>query len=254
MKSVISILVIIMFTLATGCTGPDDPEENMPDEGKTESLSGAETEKEEPSNSSTTVNDFKDEDYPESDVTENRPPVVKSINVETLTANPRDGFRVNVISEDPDGDSVDYIYQWKLNGEDIYGATDETLKWRDDFSKGDQLTIEVIPFDEEAEGVWKSEGTFTIPNAPPVIKSTPEGAVTGNSFSYRIIAEDPDGDPFTLSLENAPEDMVLNSETGEISWTFGSEDSGDYSIDIIATDEEGSYSIQNVQFTISGDN
>lgn len=196
--------------------------------------------------------EYEQPDAEEADDNENNPPVIKSIKIETVSNDPRDGFRAEIISEDPEGGEVDYMYQWKLNGEDLYGETGEFLEWKNEFGKGDRLSIEVIPFDDEAEGVWKSEGSFTIPNAPPVIKSSPEGAVSGNNFSYKVIAEDPDGDPVTLTLQNAPEGMELDPETGEITWTFSGDDSGSYNIDITATDSDGAYTVQNVSFTISG--
>lgn len=255
-KTLPALMALLLIIACTGADNGEDETELSENDTKTE-LNGKE--KEEVNNvdqQKLNSQDQEDEydEYGDTEEYENDPPVIKSIRIQTLSANPRDGFKADIVSEDPEGDEVDYIYQWKHNGEDIQGATESVLEWRDEFSKGDSISLEVIPYDDEAEGIWKSEGTFTIPNAPPVIRSSPEGAVSGNSFNYKVIAEDPDGDPFTLSLKNAPEDMGINNETGEIVWNFSSQDAGNYNIDIVATDDEGAYSVQNVTFTISEEN
>lgn len=181
----------------------------------------------------------------------NNPPRIRSITIETITADPRDGFKAVVESDDPEGGEVSYIYQWKHNGTDIIGATGETLEWREYFSKGDELSIEVIPYDEYAMGIWKSEGAIRIPNAPPVIKSSPHGTVSDGRFTYQVKAYDPDEDSITFSLQNEPEGMTIDSKSGEIDWEFSATDAGSYSIDIVVTDEEGAYSVQTISFSIS---
>ena len=66
------------------------------------------------------------------------------------------------------------LYQWKKNDEDIVGAVEEVLPWQEDFKKGDYISVEIVPFDGEDEGIWRSEEGFTIPNSPPKIVSQPE--------------------------------------------------------------------------------
>lgn len=253
-KMILTLFIIFMLAGCSDTENVDEQQDQTETNDTTEQTQTAEQSGPEPETEDNNA-DYEADTYTGRDeYEENKPPEIKSIVIETISANPRDGFRANIDSEDPEGDKIDYIYQWKLNGEDIQGATEQVLEWGEEFSKGDTLTLEVIPYDDEAEGIWKSEGTITIPNAPPVIKSNPEGAVEGNSFNYQVVAEDPDGDPVTISLKNAPDDMALNSETGQIVWEFSSDDAGDYNLDVIATDDEGAYSVQNVTFTISRGN
>jgi len=253
MKLITGLLLISSFSVLVSCSGNNNDQKKSTE---SETNNGKEITQTSTGNEQKNLEAGKSETYTESDIsndtneTENRPPRIKSIKIETITSSPRDGFRADIVSEDPDGDEVGYIYQWKHNGEEIFGATEDTLDWHDDFHKGDKLTIDVIPYDDEAEGIWKSEGSITIPNSPPVITSTPDNAVSGNKFNYDVIANDPDGDPITFTLKNAPEGMSIETDTGVINWEFTNDDAGDYSMDIVVTDSDGAYAVQNVAFSI----
>src|SRR3989304_3931172 len=106
---------------------------------------------------------------------QNRLPEVTSIRIAYVTDNnPRDGLKAVIQAKDPDGDEISFKYLWKINGEEIVGATDEALEWQNEFKKGDKITLEVIPFDGKEEGLWRIEGGFSIPNSPPKITSATE--------------------------------------------------------------------------------
>ena len=255
MRSITGLFILTAFVVLISCSGNDKDDSKVTPANQKNALNSKATSNkqiehktEENSNADST------DIYSNDKEIENRPPKIKSIKIETITSNPRDGFRADIVSEDPDGDEVGYIYQWKLNDEEIFGATEDTLEWHDDFHKGDKITIEVIPYDDNAEGVWKSEGSITIPDSPPVITSTPENAVTGNSFNYEVKANDPDGDPLTFSLKNAPQGMSIDPSSGSIDWEFTDNDAGDYSMEIIVKDPDGAYAVQNVSFSIKKPN
>ncbi len=160
------------------------------------------------------------------------------------------GFKAVVEGKDIDGDEMSLRYQWKRNGEDLVGAVGEVLEWQEDFKKGDNIAVEVIPFDGKDEGVWKTEGGFIIPNSPPKIVSEPEARMEGGKFSYTVKAEDPDGDPVEFTLKNAPEGMAIEPSTGIITWEFEEKDVGEYKTEVIASDPEGAEDVQIVNLTI----
>ncbi|UKP00954.1 colicin E3/pyocin S6 family cytotoxin [Nostoc sp. UHCC 0870] len=57
-------------------------------------------------------------------------------------------------------------------------------------------------------------------NQDPIITSTPIiEAVVGQPYEYLVRANDPDGDPLTFSLNQAPQGMVIDPQTGRISYT-----------------------------------
>lgn len=185
----------------------------------------------------------------------NHRPVVKSIRIEPISGNDTsNAFRAIVEAKDPDDDVISFGYQWKLDGEDIPGATDEMLEWREDFKKGSVISVGVIPFDGKDEGVWKAEGSFTIPNAPPIITSEPLPRIEDGKLSYVLKADDPDGDPIEYTLKNAPRGMTIEPATGLITWEFGEADIGEHTVEIIVTDSEGARTSQMLTLNISPQN
>ena len=106
----------------------------------------------------------------------NEKPRITSMKIEQVTPdNPRDGFRVIVEAEDPEGDEITFNYQWSINDEEIVGADEGFIPWQEGFKKGAELIIEVIPQDVFGEGIWRAMGSITIPNSPPKITSVPKG-------------------------------------------------------------------------------
>jgi len=185
----------------------------------------------------------------------NNPPQITSIKIVNVSdSDPRQGFRAVVEAQDPDGDEVSLRYQWKKSGEDIVGATGEVLEWQEDFKKGDNISVEVTPFDGKVEGIWKAEGSFTIPNSPPTIVSEPEGRMEGGKFIYTVKAEDPDGDPIEFTLKNAPKGMAIEPATGVITWEFDEKDVGEYKVEVTASDPDGGKAVQILNLRVPSEN
>lgn len=185
----------------------------------------------------------------------NRPPVIRSITIVNKSENdPRQGFKANVEAFDPDQDEIGFRYQWKLEGDEIIGAIDEEIEWQEDFKKGSNVSVEVVPFDGIDEGVWKAEGNFTIPNSPPKILSEPTSRIESGKFTYVIQAEDPDGDSIEFTLKNAPKGMTIEPATGLISWEFDEKDIGEHNVEIVVSDYEGAKSTQKLTFNITSEN
>lgn len=177
-------------------------------------------------------------------------PRIRAIRIVSLTSDMRDGFKAVVQTDKADTGDIEYIYEWKINGEEIIGAAREAVEWQDGFKKGDSLTVGVIPVSDIGEGVWKAEGTITIPNSPPQITSEPDTLFQDGKFSYTVEAVDPDGDTFDYTLRGAPGGMIIEPAAGLITWQYGSEDAGDYEVVIIVADSEGALSSQTLTFTI----
>ena len=248
MERVILCLAIIMF-ISLSCSDNNKVNNNNKEEfadAETEEIIEEDYEYEDENNNYDTEN----EDYGSNEDSLNKPPKIKTINIVSLSSNLRDGFKASIVSSDPDGDSVDYIYQWKINGEEIPGETEETLNWQDEFKRGDEITLEVIPYDDNAQGTWKSEGSFIIPNSPPKIISQPSGVVDDGNFSYKVEAEDLDGDTLTYSLKDAPSDMTISESTGEINWKFNKDNAGEYKVGIIVADNNGGESYQELNINV----
>jgi len=77
-------------------------------------------------------------------------------------------------------------------------------------------------------------------NKPPTITPNPvTEAFVGEPYIYEVIAMDPEGDPLTFSLNTNPEGMSIDSHTGVISWTPGSEDEGEHDVVLVVSDPYG---------------
>jgi hypothetical protein len=178
----------------------------------------------------------------------NSPPVIQEVWIEPKVAYVTDRLKASVKSSDPDGDSINYTYQWKKNGEVFNEERSEFLE-RERFKKGDTIAVTVTPNDVESIGMPKKSEPVTIANSPPVITSSPPTKPDGNIYTYQVKANDPDNDAVIFGLKTAPKGMSIDKETGLLRWEIRKGDQRTHPIEIEASDSEGAKSIQ--RFTLS---
>ena len=107
-------------------------------------------------------------------------------------------------SHDPDGDAVRLIFRWRINGKVIQEGESPELRLST-AKKGDEVYCEVIPNDGVATGPTLTTQVVTVRNSHPIIRSTPpSGAGPGGVFSYRVVADDPDGDSLAFTMTEGP--------------------------------------------------
>ncbi len=112
-------------------------------------------------------------------------------------------LRVDIQSEDADGDRVTYQYQWVVNGIPALGATAPVFK-PERLKKGDRVTTEIVPTDGKADGAIFTTGPVTIGNTAPSIVEIyvePLPLQRGKLIKVRVVVADPDGDPVTLTYK-----------------------------------------------------
>jgi len=175
---------------------------------------------------------------------------IKSVKVRMLSADPKDGFVAEIEYDGGPEGNTSFIYEWKQNGSDLTGANEEKLEWREGFKKGDAITVAVTPYSDLGQGAFSAEGSFKIPNSPPVITSEPDTSFEEGRFSYIVEAHDPDGDSIDFRLKNAPRGMTIEPAAGLIIWEYGEKDAGDYKVTVIVTDSEGAESMQELTLSI----
>ena len=79
-----------------------------------------------------------------------------------------------------------------------------------------------------------------LPNRPPYFVTTPvTEAYVNIRYAYASQAVDPDGDPLTYSLVQAPDGMTIDPDTGVISWVPGNDQLGEQQVIVEATDHHG---------------
>jgi len=142
----------------------------------------------------------------------------------TLTANFTSpqlvGTAVTFTAVGHGSNTSNYIYRFYLNGAVVQNGSSSTWTMPASTPVGTYGVGVVVSADPTVW--WQTEATlpFTLRlNAAPVFQSAP-ATTNGLSSAYQYIIQvsDPDGDPVTLTLTNAPAGAVLNGTN--LSWTI----------------------------------
>jgi hypothetical protein len=70
-------------------------------------------------------------------------------------------------------------------------------------------------------------------------------------WSYMLATSDPDGDPVTYKIVEAPADMTLDPDTDTLAWLVTSEDIGEHPVTLEASDGHGGATIQLFTLTVT---
>ncbi|MEW8525378.1 MAG: putative Ig domain-containing protein [Candidatus Thiodiazotropha endolucinida] len=137
-------------------------------------------------------------------------------------------YSYDVDATDSDGDPLTYLLVASPAGMTIDSATG-IINWTPQVSQGGTHTIEIRVEDGrggaaiQTYGLYASDGAAS--NELPTIQSQPGfSARINQSYSYQVVATDPDGDTLSYSLIEGPAGMTL-SNTGLVAWTPDSEQS-----------------------------
>lgn len=119
-------------------------------------------------------------------------------------------------SQDPDGDPIRLAFRWRINGKVVQEGENPELRLST-AKRGDEMYCEVIPNDGEATGPTLATPIVTVRDSPPIVRSTPPSeAGPGGVFTYRLIAEDPDGDALVFAMTEGPKGASF--EAGTFRW------------------------------------
>ena len=92
-------------------------------------------------------------------------------------------------------------------------------------------------------------------NSLPSITSVPDTRTNIEKlYTYQATATDPDGDLLLWILDKAPEGMVIDRETGSISWQPGVDQVGTHTVAVKVVDALGAYVGQEFDLTVTGVN
>jgi Putative Ig domain len=182
------------------------------------------------------------------DIVQNSPPRIHDVNFaeSKLIA----GKQLTIIpdAEDIDDDQINFSYQWTVNDRPL--VHDEATLPGEYVQRGNQITLQIIPSDDQMQGEPFTTQNFAIPNSAPQIISNPPDSIDSLAYEYQVDAYDPDGDRFTYQLAGAPEGMTI-SETGLLSWQIKEQPAEEFKIEIIVEDTEGSDSRQTLNINLA---
>ncbi|MGH7255236.1 MAG: Ig domain-containing protein, partial [Nitrospirales bacterium] len=155
---------------------------------------------------------------------------------------------VQVEGFDADNDPVSYTFKWWKNFEPIYEGDEATFQTTG-VARGDVLVVQAVPRDSEEIGKGMYSEPMGIGNRAPVITSVPPLAITDGRYRYRVQAKDPDDDPLTFALAQAPPGMTIDPGTGLVLWQITAQTTGSFPVRVAVEDGQGGQAYQ--EFTLN---
>lgn len=146
---------------------------------------------------------------------------------------------LTALAQDPDHDSVTLYAHWVVEDEAIPDTSNVLHVRTHNVKKGDVIHVSAFVTDGELQ----SEPFLFevhIANAPPVFTTQIDSVVCRpESVYYKLPIMDPDNDPITYELIEAPSGLTIDRETGIISGSVGNVQTFD--IVVRAIDPEGAF-------------
>jgi hypothetical protein len=181
----------------------------------------------------------------------NRQPAVTSVRFE-----PTDGIKPGetVVAvadgEDPDGDALDFHYEWRV-GEAVQNGDRERFD-TSKLKRGDRLSVRVTASDGDDESTPVESRYLELGNSAPTIVSQPSSGMGADGvYHYGVEASDPDGDRnLRYRLAKAPQGASVDPLLGEISWKPSLAQAGIHPLEVVVTDGRGGEAKQSFEVTV----
>ncbi len=179
----------------------------------------------------------------------NTPPEISP--ADTLNAFVNELFLFRPLVDDVDGDPLVFSLPVAPSGMTVH-PTLGTVVWQPTNAQlgPHQFVVKV----EDGRGGLAIE-SFTVevhtPNTAPVITSRPPSlAVVDMPFHYAVYAQDAEQDPIQFGLENEPDGMAIDTQTGLLTWTPTADQLGSHAFSIVASDGRGGRAVQAVSIEV----
>jgi RHS repeat-associated protein len=181
----------------------------------------------------------------------NHYPVITSTPPYSATAG--QPYSYAVTATDPDGDTLLFTLIDGPSGMTI-DPTTGVVSWTPTLAQVGLQSVTVAAIDPFGAGgtqtysIGVSDG-----NQSPTITSSPVQVVTaGLPYRYDVQASDPDGDPLTFTLDQAPAGMSVDA-FGRITWSPGIPDVGTHRVAVTAEDPHGAFVTQTYDMVVRAD-
>lgn len=142
---------------------------------------------------------------------DNHPPVVRSAVIVPSPLTLSEPLTVQVDAQDLDLDNISFRYRWSVNGHVVAGETKESFPV-ESLKRGDQVGVEVRPFDGKVEGAPFAVPAAVVGNTPPIV-SRVRIYLDRQAQGRRLVADaeviDPDHDPISVLYRWKKNDEVL---------------------------------------------
>jgi Putative Ig domain len=141
----------------------------------------------------------------------NHAPVVKSVAILPSPLVLSEPLTVLVEAQDSDLNTINFRYRWLANGTIITGQTRESLP-PELLKRGDQVIVEVTPFDGVAEGAPFRSASVPVMNTAPILSRLSveiDHEAQGGRLLAKVDVVDPDNDPVSLVYRWRKDEKVL---------------------------------------------
>lgn len=141
----------------------------------------------------------------------NHPPIVHAVAVLPAPLVLTGPLTVVIDANDPDLNTITFRYRWFVNGKIIGGHSRESLP-PELLRRGDQVVVEVTPFDGTIEGAPFRSSPASVANTPPIISSVDiefDHEVQGRRMTAKVDVADPDHDSVSLKYRWRKNETVL---------------------------------------------
>jgi RHS repeat-associated protein len=184
---------------------------------------------------------------------ENQPPeIVSSPRVSTRSDKV---YFYQIDAVDPDGDSLSFELLDAPEGMEV--SDGGILSWSPTAADFGFHDVDIAVKD----GLWQTVQSWSLfvsdrtTNRPPSITSVPNTVTnTERIYQYQLEGFDADGDLLLWSLDSAPAGMVVNAETGLLSWQPTVEQIGEHSVAVRVIDSSGAFVGQQFDLRVRGIN
>jgi RHS repeat-associated protein len=187
----------------------------------------------------------------------NRLPSISSNPVDSATVG--QNYTYQIIADNPDLDDLNFQLNQAPQGMSI--SPNGLIQWTPQANQVGAQQVRLLVKDDrggEVEQVFTilTQGAPANPqpsgNYAPVITSNPViAAAINQQYIYDVDAIDGDGDTLKYSLFNTPQGMIIDQNTGLISWNSGTQTAGNYSINVRVEDGKGGFDNQAFTLTLS---
>ena len=141
----------------------------------------------------------------------NHPPVVIAASIVPSPLTLSGPLTVHVEAQDVDLNSLSFRYRWLVNGQAIVGQTGESLQ-PELLKRGDQVAVEVTPFDGTIEGAPFQSAPVPVVNTAPIVSQVSvdfDHEAQGRQLLAKVDVVDPDRDLVSLIYRWRKNETVL---------------------------------------------
>lgn len=163
-----------------------------------------------------------------------------------------DLYEYQVVAIDQDNDELTYSFINSPNGM-VIDSISGKVEWNVSQSDFGYHLVQVTVSDGNKSAQQAYNLNVISPNnTAPTIISTPRLEITTEQlYSYQVIATDPEGDSITYELISAPTGMLIDSQSGLVSWSTDLTDLQSFPVQIKASDPSNLSDEQEYQLHLS---